>query len=42
MLPKNRPHTHPGEMFLKEFLEPLSNTQTALAKHLNWSYGTAQ
>ena len=23
MLPTNRPPTHPGEMLLKEFLEPL-------------------
>lgn len=38
MLPKNRPPTHPGEMLLKEFLEPLSITQTELAGHLRWPY----
>jgi addiction module HigA family antidote len=38
MLPKNRPPTHPGEMLLKEFLEPLGITQTRLARHLKWSY----
>jgi len=27
MLPKNRPPTHPGEMLLKEFLEPAGITQ---------------
>jgi len=38
MLPKNRPPTHPGEMLLKEFLEPLEITQTELARHLGWPY----
>ncbi|MBW1860655.1 MAG: HigA family addiction module antidote protein [Deltaproteobacteria bacterium] len=38
MLPKNRPPTHPGEMMLKEFLEPLRITQTELARHLGWPY----
>jgi len=38
MLPKNRPPTHPGEMLLKEFLEPLRITQTELARHLGWPY----
>lgn len=38
MLPKNRPPTHPGEMLLKEFLEPLGITQTELAGHLGWPY----
>lgn len=37
MLPKYRPPTHPGEMLLKEFLEPLGLTQTQLAKHLGWT-----
>jgi len=32
MLPKNRPPTHPGEMLLKEFLEPLDITQVEFAK----------
>ena len=38
MLPKNRPPTHPGEMLLKEFLEPSGITQLALARHLGWTY----
>tara|TARA_B100000315_G_scaffold206734_1_gene201264 strand:+ start:557 stop:853 length:297 start_codon:yes stop_codon:yes gene_type:complete len=38
MLPKNRPPTHPGEMLLKEFLEPLEITQSELAHHLKWPY----
>ena len=38
MLPKNRPTTHPEEMLLKEFLEPLGRTQTESARHLGWPY----
>ena len=38
MLPKNRPPTHPGEMLLKEFLEPSDITQLELARHLGWTY----
>ncbi|MBF0105257.1 MAG: HigA family addiction module antidote protein [Deltaproteobacteria bacterium] len=38
MLPQKRPPTHPGEMLLKEFLEPLQITQSKLATHLGWSY----
>ena len=38
MLPKKRPPTHPGEMLLKEFLEPLGMTQKAFAAHLGWTY----
>ena len=38
MLPKNRPPTHPGEMLLKEFLEPMDLTQKAFAEHLHWTY----
>jgi antitoxin HigA-1 len=38
MLPKKRPPTHPGEMLLKEFLEPMGMTQVELAKHLGWSW----
>ncbi len=34
MLPENRKSTHPGEVLLKEFLEPMSLTQTGLSKHL--------
>jgi antitoxin HigA-1 len=35
MLPKNRPPTHPGEILLAEFLEPLHMTQMALAEKLD-------
>ena len=38
MLPKKRPPTHPGEMLLKEFLEPLGVTQKQFAAHLGWTY----
>jgi len=38
MLPKNRAPTHPGEMLLKDFLEPLGITQKTLAEHLGWTY----
>jgi len=38
MLPKKRPPTHPGEMLLKEFLEPLGVTQKTFAAHLGWTY----
>lgn len=38
MLPQNRPPTHPGEMLLKEFLEPLKITQMELTHHLRWPY----
>lgn len=38
MLPKKRAPTHPGEMLLKEFLEPLEVTQKAFAEHLGWTY----
>jgi antitoxin HigA-1 len=38
MLPKKRPPTHPGEMLLKEFLEPLGVTQKEFAAHLGWTY----
>lgn len=36
-LPMKRPPTHPGEMLLKEFLEPMGLTQVELAKHLGWT-----
>ena len=35
MLPTNRPPTHPGEMLLKEFLEPLGVSQVDAAKRMN-------
>ena len=38
MLPRKRSPTHPGEMLLKEFLEPMEITQKAFAKHLGWTY----
>jgi len=38
MLPKKRPPTHPGEMLLKEFLEPMGMTQVELARHLGWTW----
>lgn len=34
MLPANRTPTHPGEVLLLEFLEPLGVTQVAFASHL--------
>jgi len=38
MLPKKRAPTHPGEMLLKEFLEPLSMSQVEFTRHLKWPY----
>ena len=32
MIPKQRKPIHPGEILLKEFLEPLNMSQTKLAK----------
>jgi len=37
MQPKNRIPSHPGEILLHEFLEPLGRTQVALAEHLGIS-----
>jgi addiction module HigA family antidote len=34
MLPENRIPTHPGEILLEEFLNPLGLTQVAFAEHL--------
>ena len=34
MLPAHRPPTHPGEMLLKEFLEPLGVSQVEAAARL--------
>ena len=34
MLPKHRRPTHPGEILLKEFLEPMGTTQVELAASL--------
>ena len=35
MLPTHRPPTHPGEMLLKEFLEPLGVSQVDAAHRMN-------
>lgn len=34
MLPERRVPTHPGEILLDEFLEPLGLTQVAFARHV--------
>jgi addiction module HigA family antidote len=34
MIPENRIPTHPGEILLKEFLEPMGLAQTTLAEKL--------
>lgn len=38
MLPTNRKPTHPGEMLLKEFIEPGNITQKEFCQHLGWTY----
>jgi addiction module antidote protein, HigA family len=38
MLPTKRPPTHPGEMLLKEFLEPMGISQKVFCQHLGWAY----
>ncbi len=38
MLPKKRSPTHPGEMLLKEFIEPLGITQKEFSQHIGWTY----
>lgn len=37
MLPKNRTTTHPGQILLYEFLEPLEVSQSEFARHLDIS-----
>lgn len=37
-LPKNRRPTHPGEVFLEDFLVPLGMTQKDAAERLRMSY----
>ena len=37
-LPTRRPPTHPGEMLLKEFLEPLGESQSAFARRIGVSF----
>ena len=34
MLPENRVPTHPGEILLEEFLNPLNLSQVSFAKHI--------
>lgn len=34
MIPRSRVATHPGEILLKDFLEPLGVTQVAFASHI--------
>lgn len=38
MVPKNRKPVHPGEVLLKEFLEPMNMTQVELAKKIKVPY----
>lgn len=38
MRPKKRQPTHPGQMLLKDFLEPMHISQKIFAKHLGWTY----
>ncbi|HEX4044117.1 MAG TPA: HigA family addiction module antitoxin [Gammaproteobacteria bacterium] len=38
MLPKKRSPTHPGQMLLKEFLNPMEITQKEFSEHLGWTY----
>ena len=38
MIPTKRAPTHPGEMLLKEFLEPMNVSQKEFCQHLDWSY----
>jgi antitoxin HigA-1 len=37
-LPTHRPPTHPGEMLLKEFLEPLGISQSEFARRIQVSF----
>ncbi len=37
MIPTHRPPTHPGEMLLREFLEPAKLSQTDAARRLGMS-----
>ena len=38
MLPNKRAPTHPGQMLLHEFLEPMELTQKEFATHIGWTY----
>jgi addiction module HigA family antidote len=35
---KNKPPRHPGEILLKEYLEPMGLSQKQFAEHLGWTY----
>lgn len=37
-VPNNRMPSHPGEILLHEFIEPLELTQKQIAEHLGWTY----
>jgi addiction module HigA family antidote len=37
-IPKKRPPTHPGEILLKDFLEPMGISQTELAEGIHVSF----
>ena len=38
LLPKTRPPTHPGEMLLKEFLEPMGLHKWTLQRISGWTW----
>lgn len=38
MPPENHKPSHPGEILLKEFLEPYGIQQKQLAEHFGWTY----
>lgn len=38
MSPKNKAPSHPGEILLKEYIEPLGLSQKQFADHLQWTY----
>lgn len=38
LLPKYRKPTHPGEILLEEFLQPLGVSQAKFARHIGWTY----
>ncbi|OAI48509.1 XRE family transcriptional regulator, partial [Gammaproteobacteria bacterium SCGC AG-212-F23] len=38
MASKHKPPSHPGEILLKNFLEPLGLSQKQFAEHLEWTY----
>ncbi|KTD47488.1 plasmid maintenance system antidote protein [Legionella quinlivanii] len=38
MTPTSKAPAHPGEVLLKDFLEPLNLSQKQFAEHLGWTY----